>query len=268
MMIKNIHINCGVGDCMPYTTVVELLGKQGYKCKIFHQPLHNNGKKNGYGIHPLFKNNPHVVEFECRDNIGHVFPPTIGGNMIEDTCRQYDLPSNVFNRGFLYPKKTKISDKKCVGIHAGGSSFPEKNTFWAREGWVQLANYFESIGWHVVLLPNGFHYDYEPKIKSKHNYYDVADLSDMIDLMSGLDLFIGNDSGPAHIATALEIPSVVLWSIPRMIKMVAENNELLNAIVIYRRYSYIQNTNISIYDEHNVGVLNVIIDSIKERQLL
>ena len=38
-----------------------------------------------------------------------------------------------------------------------------------------------------------------------------APLGELIDFMAGAALFLGNDSGPAHIAAALRVPSVVLF---------------------------------------------------------
>ena len=38
-----------------------------------------------------------------------------------------------------------------------------------------------------------------------------APLADVKNLMSGASLFIGNDSGPAHIAAAFGVPVVVLF---------------------------------------------------------
>src|SRR5262249_61987515 len=45
----------------------------------------------------------------------------------------------------------------------------------------------------------------------RHRVYQNAPLSEVKSLMSGAQLFIGNDSGPAHIAAAFGVPSVVLF---------------------------------------------------------
>jgi ADP-heptose:LPS heptosyltransferase len=46
---------------------------------------------------------------------------------------------------------------------------------------------------------------------SKFQVFRGAPLAEVKTLMSGANLFIGNDSGPAHIAAAFGIPAVVLF---------------------------------------------------------
>ena len=46
---------------------------------------------------------------------------------------------------------------------------------------------------------------------SQFQVFRNAPLADVKNLMSGAALFIGNDSGPAHIAAAFGVPVVVLF---------------------------------------------------------
>lgn len=56
-----------------------------------------------------------------------------------------------------------------------------------------------------VLLDVGAH------AKSVHRYWSDLPLDDLLALIGGCRLFIGNDSGPTHAAAALAKPLVVVW---------------------------------------------------------
>ena len=51
----------------------------------------------------------------------------------------------------------------------------------------------------------------DPEPFSRYRVYHNAPLAQVKTLMAGAQLFIGNDSGPAHVAAAFGIPSVVLF---------------------------------------------------------
>jgi ADP-heptose:LPS heptosyltransferase len=83
---------------------------------------------------------------------------------------------------------------------------PEKT--WPRERFLGAADQMQASGLQPMIVA-GPADDTEPF--SKFQVLRNAPLSELKNLMSGADLFIGNDSGPAHIAAAFGVPVVVLF---------------------------------------------------------
>ena len=86
------------------------------------------------------------------------------------------------------------------------ASAPEKA--WPVQNFVELARRLREQGLpsHIVAGP-------EDNVKpfASHEILKGAPLEQVKNLMAGAELFIGNDSGPAHIAAAFGVPVVVLF---------------------------------------------------------
>jgi ADP-heptose:LPS heptosyltransferase len=79
---------------------------------------------------------------------------------------------------------------------------------WPAERFLQVARWLEASGTQVVVIGSG------ADDLSRFRAFRVlsgAPLSDIQSLMARAVLFVGNDSGPAHMAAAFGIPSVVLF---------------------------------------------------------
>ncbi len=79
---------------------------------------------------------------------------------------------------------------------------------WPRERFVSVATQLQDAGLEPMILA-GPADDASPF--SQFQVFRNAPLAEVKNLMSGAALFIGNDSGPAHIAAAFGIPVVVLF---------------------------------------------------------
>jgi ADP-heptose:LPS heptosyltransferase len=92
-----------------------------------------------------------------------------------------------------------------VVIHPFASA-PGKT--WPQDRFVSVAMELQSAGLEPMVLAGPVD-DAAPfsKFQVLHN----APLAEVKNLMSGAALFIGNDSGPAHIAAAFGVPVVVLF---------------------------------------------------------
>lgn len=86
------------------------------------------------------------------------------------------------------------------------ASAPEKA--WSAENFVAIARHLRQTGLAPVILA-GPADDTTPF--SEFRVYRNAPLSEVKSIMSEAQLFIGNDSGPAHIAAAFGLPVVVLF---------------------------------------------------------
>jgi ADP-heptose:LPS heptosyltransferase len=91
-------------------------------------------------------------------------------------------------------------------IHPFASS-PEKT--WPAERFVRVAQHLiQNCGIEPVFLAGP---DDHPAPFSEFRVWRNAPLADVKSLMSGAQLFLGNDSGPAHVAAAFGIPTAVLF---------------------------------------------------------
>jgi len=104
-----------------------------------------------------------------------------------------------------------------VGIHAGGSGFKGAKR-WAPQGFARVARELGRER-HVRLVFFGGVDDGElaravVNAGVPDGYIDTCgrvSLSETVGLLSRLDLFVGNDSGPLHLAAALGIPVVGIY---------------------------------------------------------
>lgn len=93
-----------------------------------------------------------------------------------------------------------------VVIHPFASA-PDKT--WAAERFVAVATHLrEACCLEPVFLAGP---EDDPSPFSGFQVWRNAPLTDVKSLMSGASLFVGNDSGPAHVAAALGVPVVVLF---------------------------------------------------------
>ncbi|HLI83180.1 MAG TPA: glycosyltransferase family 9 protein [Bryobacteraceae bacterium] len=81
---------------------------------------------------------------------------------------------------------------------------------WPAQNFVQLARHLEQTGLQAVII-GGPTDDFAP-FRAFRNL-QAAPLSEIKSLLAAASLFVGNDSGPAHMAAAFAIPSVVLFSV-------------------------------------------------------
>ena len=87
------------------------------------------------------------------------------------------------------------------------ASTPEKT--WPAERFIAVARYLRDIaGLEPVFLAGP---DDDPSAFARFGVYRNTPLAQVKSLMAGAQLFIGNDSGPAHIAAAFGVPVVVLF---------------------------------------------------------
>lgn len=107
-----------------------------------------------------------------------------------------------------------------IGIHAGGSGFNGAKR-WAPDGFAWVARHLASAGdtRNIRLVFFGGHADGElaraiVQAGVPDGFIDTCgrvSLSETIGLLSRLDLFVGNDSGPLHLAAALGVPVVGIY---------------------------------------------------------
>jgi len=80
---------------------------------------------------------------------------------------------------------------------------------WPRENFLAVAPHLEADFGLEPLFIGGPEDDLSPF--AGYSCYQAAPLEQVKSLLAGAGLFIGNDSGPAHIAAAFARPVIVLW---------------------------------------------------------
>jgi heptosyltransferase III len=83
---------------------------------------------------------------------------------------------------------------------------PEKT--WRADGFVAVAQRLKALGMEPMILGAS-----EDDLSPFHDYFTVqgAPLAQVKTLLAGASFFIGNDSGPAHMAAAFGLPVVVIF---------------------------------------------------------
>ena len=112
-------------------------------------------------------------------------------------------------------KDFNLEGKTLVGIHAG-SAWPTK--CWPMEKYVELISRLQTeLGVQAVLVGGGQKdTDLGEKIVQLSKGHAASlcgktSLADLMALMSHFKLFITNDSGPMHIATAFDVPTLAIF---------------------------------------------------------
>ena len=100
-----------------------------------------------------------------------------------------------------------------VGIHPGGSSFRKR---WNESDFAEIADRIVAEYQGKILILRGPNeVDIERNILENINSsvicYVPESIRELASLIFGCELFICNDSGPMHIAAALNVPTVAIF---------------------------------------------------------
>lgn len=127
---------------------------------------------------------------------------------------------NGFKNENVLCKSAEVESRKYIGINPGAAFGSAK--CWEESYFIEVIKFFLAQGYFVVLFGSdmklsarinagleGFKEGYGLK-----NFIDLTNkttLYELVDSLGALDLFITNDSGPMHIASALGTPSISIF---------------------------------------------------------
>ncbi|MEW6416968.1 MAG: glycosyltransferase family 9 protein [Nitrospirota bacterium] len=122
-----------------------------------------------------------------------------------DTHRT-SLKSVLFNEGIT-------TDKPIISIHPGAGKIYKQ---WASDGFAKVSDWLSSKGFQVVFVGSSGDLNKINEISSflKHQSYNLGGMLSIGELMALFEmssLYIGNDSGPMHLAAAMGIPVIALF---------------------------------------------------------
>jgi len=100
-----------------------------------------------------------------------------------------------------------------VSIHAGAGNIHKQ---WTTEGFVEVTDWLASKGFQVIFVGSDRDQDKIKEIMTRlsHKAYNlggILSLGELMALFHKSSLFLGNDSGPMHLAAAMGIPVVGLF---------------------------------------------------------
>jgi len=104
-------------------------------------------------------------------------------------------------------------EKPIVCIHPGAGVIYKK---WTEQGFADISDWLTSKGFQVIFVGAGDDLEVITKIMNllKHNAYNLGgklSIGQLIALIETSSLYIGNDSGPMHLAEAVDIPVIALF---------------------------------------------------------
>ena len=106
------------------------------------------------------------------------------------------------------------TDKKIIGIHPGASKATKK---WGISNYVALLNLLDKE-YEILFLYSKFEEEEVREIqsslneKNKAKFIKTKTLRELCAYLKKVNLFLGMDSGPKHIAVALDVPTITLFS--------------------------------------------------------
>ena len=104
---------------------------------------------------------------------------------------------------------------RAFAVISPGASHPSR--IWPIERWVDLMRWLRQQGLEIVILSGPGDADVARQLHTSDNRQailvaGVTTLTESVTLMSHAAMFLGNDSGPGHIAGALGVPTLILMA--------------------------------------------------------
>lgn len=99
-----------------------------------------------------------------------------------------------------------------LAVHLGAGTLAKR---WPARHWRTLIRRFLDDGWRVIVVGGPEDADLSPMLEPHENLRDWTGrlaVTETAALLERADLFLGADSGPAHLAACAGVPSVVLFS--------------------------------------------------------
>lgn len=111
-------------------------------------------------------------------------------------------------------KRIGINTALSFAVIAPGASIPRR--VWPIEFWAEIVDYLYAKGMQVVLLTGAQDAEIANQLHALTGDRTTVvagktSLAESVTLISNAKLFLGNDSGPGHLAGALGIPSVIMF---------------------------------------------------------
>ncbi|WP_414589882.1 glycosyltransferase family 9 protein [Scytonema sp. PCC 10023] len=271
----------GLGSLVCYTRLVEEFAlEKGCPLKILTAPhYYKNNPRNIQEPEEdwndaIWQNNPYIDKIVDADAIDPAIMSAVNSEFdnfcqsrheIINLCAPYNLrPRQLRGSLFLSFEEMQwglrsLSHLKrpvvCLCPYGVSSSLPESP--WYLDKWLLLV---KTLKEQVSFLQIG-HNNFEQK--SLPVFTPKTTIRQMMALIWASDVYIGFDTGPSHIATALGKPSVVLWDAVRKV-FLEEHKQAGFSIAHMERWAYPQNRNLVILGEKHHEILSDCVEFVLE----
>ncbi len=147
------------------------------------------------------------------------WPPIGRRHVLEIVCANLGLEGSIDRRTYYYPTEEERrlaaeirppNGKALVVVHPFSGFFAARTKQWHFAHWKRLLEMMPPEI-ETVRFPNNDE-PATPTERSCHREIQGADLRIVAALLESADAFVGHDSGMAHLATALGVPSVVIFT--------------------------------------------------------
>jgi len=260
----------GIGSLVCYTRLVEEFAlRSGRPLRLLTVPLdcsHDGRRSAGETDYPLWEGNPYIETIVNADEIDRAISGHLSAEMdnfcqarheIENLCAPYGLrPRELRGSLFLSPEEMQWGLAQLAGLqrpviclcpYGRSSSLP--GSPWYLDRWRELVQALDGAAGLFQVGNDDFEQKPLPVLTP------ATTIRRIIALIWASDLYIGFDTGPAHIATALGKPAVVLWDAVRKAPL-EESKEPGFSIAHMNRWAYPRNRNLVILGEKNREVLD------------
>lgn len=125
-----------------------------------------------------------------------------------DSHLRESTPLKLQNRAI---KGFKNDDKLCIGINPGAAYGSAKR--WEEQYFVEIITHFLKNDCSVFIFGNDS-LNLLPNIAQNphlHNLTRKTTITELVDYIALMDIFISNDSGPMHIAAAFRVPLIAIF---------------------------------------------------------
>jgi hypothetical protein len=267
----------GLGSQICYTPLVEALARRlGRPLRLPSGP-----SDSAYGRHPaeeltfpIWENNPFVAEIVDAEKIDPRILEELSeemdnycqlGHVIENICAPYGVRPRRL-AGSLYLSVTEMRwgietlsrlQRPVVCLCPYGRSSSPSGSPWYLDRWLELV---DELSAEAGFFQTG-HDDF--RTKELPVFSPPSTVRQAMALIWASDVYVGFDTGPSHIATAVATPAAVLWDAPRKTRLKDPHRLGLN-IAHMSRWAYPQNRNLVILHERHGEVLQACIDFVRE----
>lgn len=260
----------GIGSLVCYTRLVEEFAlREGRPVRLLTVPLdcsYDGRRSEGEGDYPLWDRNPFVETIVNADLIDPAISGSISAEMdnfcqarheIENLCTPYGLRPREL-RGSLFLSREEMQwglgqlsalrrPVVCLCPYGRSSSLP--GSPWHLDRWIELVKALDGVAGLFQVGNESFEQKPLPVFTPR------TTIRKIVALIWASDLYIGFDTGPSHIATALAKPAVVFWDAVRKAPL-EEAKQAGFSIAHMSRWAYPQNRNIVILGEKDREVLD------------
>lgn len=156
---------------------------------------------------------PHFNEHEIQRRVNLIYP--LGAQSTNDLKLQVFLTDDEREQANFFLKSMGVEPQdKLIGIHPGSKDIFKR---WPKEYFINVAKKLQNRIGCKVIITGSMHESKLAKSIAKELPYSISlfgqvSLRTMIAIIEKMSLYITNDTGPMHIAFAMDIPTISLFS--------------------------------------------------------